>query len=114
MVRNLSLAAALTSLVWLPTAMALGLGEIEVTSRLNQPLTASIPVSGSGGEIESLAVRLANNEAFQRAGIVHGAQRLPAPEPALPRDHSLVLCITDTPEAGVWTRSAKKFFPLHP
>lgn len=51
-------------------AFALGLGQIEVKSSLNQPLVAEIPVlSVTAGEAESLAVRLASADAFARAGL---------------------------------------------
>jgi pilus assembly protein FimV len=55
----------------LPTnALALGLGEIEVKSFLNQPLEAEIPViSARPGEIDDLLVSLASREAFSRAGL---------------------------------------------
>ena len=62
----LAVALALGSL----PAFALGLGQIEVKSSLNQPLVAEIPVlSVSAGEAESLAVRLASADAFARAGL---------------------------------------------
>lgn len=51
-------------------AFALGLGEIDVKSRLNQPLSASISVTSSNlAELNSATVRLATNEDFDRAGI---------------------------------------------
>lgn len=51
-------------------AFALGLGQIEVKSSLNQPLVAEIPVlSATAGEAEALAVRLASADAFARAGL---------------------------------------------
>lgn len=55
---------------WVGFAQALGLGEIESRSRLNQPVAATIPIlSASGAEADSLTVELANNEEFERAGI---------------------------------------------
>jgi pilus assembly protein FimV len=49
---------------------ALGLGEIEVKSFLNQPLNAEIAVtSARPGEIDDLLVSLASREAFSRAGM---------------------------------------------
>ncbi|MEE8366575.1 MAG: FimV/HubP family polar landmark protein [Gammaproteobacteria bacterium] len=49
---------------------ALGLGEIEVDSFLNQPLKAEIVViSTRAGEIDDLLVSLASREAFTRAGL---------------------------------------------
>jgi pilus assembly protein FimV len=51
-------------------SFALGLGEIEVNSFLNQPLNAEIQViSARPGEIDDLLVSLASREAFSRAGL---------------------------------------------
>jgi len=70
-VRNLGLIVALWLSVLLPTnSLALGLGEIEVNSFLNQPLNAEIKViSARPGEIDDLLVSLASREAFTRAGL---------------------------------------------
>jgi pilus assembly protein FimV len=70
-VRNLGLIVALWLAVLLPTnSFALGLGEIEVNSFLNQPLNAEIEViSARPGEIDDLLVSLASREAFTRAGL---------------------------------------------
>jgi pilus assembly protein FimV len=55
---------------WAGFAHALGLGEIESRSRLNQQVVATIPVlSASGAELDSLTVELAANEDFERAGL---------------------------------------------
>ena len=60
-------------LVWTGFAQALGLGEIESRSRLNQLVSAQIPiVSASTAELDSLSVSLAANEEFDRAGIERG------------------------------------------
>jgi len=65
---RLSLAVAL-ALASSPL-LALGLGQIEVKSKLSQPLIAEIPiVSSSPGEVESLAVKLASPDAFARVGL---------------------------------------------
>ncbi len=57
-------------LVWAGFAQALGLGEIESRSRLNQLVSATIPIlSASPTEIDSISVSLAANEEFERAGI---------------------------------------------
>jgi pilus assembly protein FimV len=49
---------------------ALGLGEIEVSSFLNQPLKAEIKViSARPGEIDNLLVSLASRDSFARAGL---------------------------------------------
>ncbi len=51
-------------------SFALGLGEIEVNSFLNQPLKAEIEViSERAGEIDDLLVSLATRDAFTRAGL---------------------------------------------
>ena len=51
-------------------AFALGLGEIEVDSFLNQPLKAEIQViSSRTGEIDNLLVSLASRDSFTRAGL---------------------------------------------
>ena len=61
---------AVACLGWAGFAHALGLGEIESRSRLNQLIQASIPIlSASGAELDSLTVQLASNEDFERAGI---------------------------------------------
>ncbi len=69
--RNLGLVIALWLAALLPThSLALGLGEIEVKSFLNQPLEAEIEViSARPGEIDDLLVSLASREAFSRAGL---------------------------------------------
>ena len=69
--RNLGLIIAIWLAALLPTnSLALGLGEIEVTSFLNQPLNAEIQViSARPGEIDDLLVSLASREAFTRAGL---------------------------------------------
>ena len=51
-------------------SFALDLGEIDVSSFLNQPLKAEIKVvSARPGEIDDLLVTLASNESFDRAGL---------------------------------------------
>jgi pilus assembly protein FimV len=57
---------ALAFLGWVGLAHALALGEIEVRSRLNQPLSALIPVAG---DLSGVEVQLASNEDFERAGL---------------------------------------------
>ncbi|MFT5740564.1 MAG: pilus assembly protein FimV, partial [Gammaproteobacteria bacterium] len=71
-VRNLGLIVTfwLSTLILPTNSLALGLGEIEVTSFLNQPLDAEIEViSARAGEIDDLLVSLASREAFTRAGL---------------------------------------------
>ncbi|MEX0730891.1 MAG: FimV/HubP family polar landmark protein [Aquisalimonadaceae bacterium] len=48
---------------------ALGLGNIETRSALNEPLDARIPLNVTAEELQSLRVSLAPAEAFQRAGL---------------------------------------------
>jgi len=71
-VRNLGLIISFwLSAILIPTnSLALGLGEIEVNSFLNQPLKAEIKViSARAGEIDDLLVSLASRDAFTRAGL---------------------------------------------
>ncbi len=70
--RNLGLIISFwLSAILLPTnSLALGLGEIQVNSFLNQPLKAEIEViSARVGEIDDLLVGLASRDAFTRAGL---------------------------------------------
>ena len=63
---SLAIALALTG----GNAFALGLGTIQVKSRLNQPLEAVIPViADSPAEANGLEVSLASAEDFQRVGL---------------------------------------------
>ena len=49
---------------------ALGFGQIQVKSNLNEPLLAEIPIlSASPAEVAELSVRLASKEAFARIGL---------------------------------------------
>ena len=70
--RNLGLIITFwLAIIALPTnSFALGLGQIEVKSFLNQPLNAEIEViSTRAGEIDDLLVTLASRDAFKRAGL---------------------------------------------
>jgi pilus assembly protein FimV len=70
MLRKLALIVAIGPAMWFSAAHALGLGEIEVDSRLNQRFSAVIPLTSVGAEeAENLLVRLADNEDFAKAGI---------------------------------------------
>ena len=63
-------AAAIAGLVTATQAQALGLGEISVSSNLNQRLAATIPLTEiSSEDLETVTVSIAPNEAFERAGI---------------------------------------------
>ncbi|MEQ1438193.1 FimV/HubP family polar landmark protein [Fontimonas sp. SYSU GA230001] len=57
-------------LLWVSSAAALGLGEIDVRSGLNQRFVAQIPITAaSAEELETLKVSLASNAEFEKAGI---------------------------------------------
>ena len=61
---------ALSTLAAIPSAYAVGLGEITVNSSLNEPLAANIQIINSTGLQENqLLVSLASAEAFERAGV---------------------------------------------
>ncbi len=70
MARKLAPAVALISMVVSATALALGLGDIQTRSALNQNFEAEVKLlSVDPTELDSLKVRLASPEAFQRAGV---------------------------------------------
>ncbi len=60
-----------TALLFFPiSGFALGLGDIEVSTYLNQPLKAQIEVvSARPGEVDDLLVSLASRDAFRKAGL---------------------------------------------
>ncbi|MFA9420276.1 MAG: FimV/HubP family polar landmark protein [Gammaproteobacteria bacterium] len=67
---GLSLTFWLAGILLSTNSFALGLGEIEVNSFLNQPLDAKIEViSARSGEIDDLLVTLASRDAFTKAGL---------------------------------------------
>ena len=69
--RKLATAAAVSlALAGSGGAFALGLGDIEMRSALNQPMNAEIPLTSvKRGELEGMIVQLADEDAFARAGI---------------------------------------------
>lgn len=68
--RKLATAVAVSLALASSGVKALGLGDIEMNSALNQPLDAEILLkSVQPGELEGLLVQLASREAFERAGI---------------------------------------------
>ncbi|HTL13841.1 MAG TPA: FimV/HubP family polar landmark protein [Thermomonas sp.] len=70
MARTLRIAIAAALLLVAGNAAALGLGQIEVKSKRNQPLLAEIPIiSTTPGELEALQARLASPETFRRVGL---------------------------------------------
>ncbi|MBV8062232.1 MAG: hypothetical protein JOY51_01485, partial [Nevskia sp.] len=70
MLQKLARLAAVACAFFAAQAYALGLGDINVKSRLNQRFSATIPVLGaSAAQLDSFTVRLASAEDFSRAGI---------------------------------------------
>lgn len=70
MLRKLALVVAISPVLWAAAAHALGLGDIDVKSRLNQRFSAVIPLTAvSGEEADNLLVRVADNDDFAKAGI---------------------------------------------
>ncbi len=68
--RKLRLAAAVSLVLASPGAFALGLGDIEMRSALNQPMNAEIRLTSvKPGELDGMIVTLASADAFSRAGI---------------------------------------------
>ena len=60
----------LLALIGTPTAMALGLGEIQVRSALNQPFVAQIPLLAVPiDQLDAVRVKLADRADFERMGI---------------------------------------------
>ena len=65
-----AVALSLPLLLLTTSAWALGLGNIEVSSNLNEPLRARIELSAlQSGDLDSKQVQLASAEQFKRAGI---------------------------------------------
>jgi len=50
-------------------AAALTVGDVEVKSKLNEPLKAVIPLTASDAELAKLEVKLGSADAFRRAGL---------------------------------------------
>jgi len=70
MLRKLVMAMVLVALTSIQGVYALGLGEIDLRSALNQPLDATIEVlSSRPGELNAAEVAIASQQAFDRAGI---------------------------------------------
>lgn len=68
--RKLATALAVSIALSSGSAHALSLGEIEMRSALNQPMSAEIQLSSvRPGELQNMIVKLASPEAFARAGI---------------------------------------------
>src|SRR5690606_6649849 len=78
MKRPLQLPLAIALALAGTNAMALGLGPVQVKSRLNEPLRAEIPViEGTAGEAEGLLVSLASAEDFERIGVSRSRLNVP-------------------------------------
>ena len=72
MLRNLAAALALTLLSQM--VMALGLGSIKPSSRLNEPFDGRIEILGTTAtDADSVFVKLADAEQFERAGVARDA-----------------------------------------
>jgi len=70
MSRKLAIAAVLLCLSATSSVFAIGLGDIEMQSMLNEPLNAVIELtSASKQELDGLKVTIASREAFQKMGI---------------------------------------------
>jgi pilus assembly protein FimV len=70
MVRKSAVALAIMGLVASRNSFALGLGNVEMKSALNQPLRAEIELlSATDNELQELKAGIAPKEAFSRAGI---------------------------------------------
>ena len=68
--RKLATAAAVSLALASGGAFGLGLGDIEMRSALNQPMNAEIPLtSARAEELDGMIVKLADADAFERAGI---------------------------------------------
>lgn len=68
--RQVIAGVATLAALYVGVSNALGLGELQLDSALNQPLSASIQLQGVEGlSPEDIRVSLANQEAFQNAGI---------------------------------------------
>lgn len=66
----LSAVLCVAALLAHPAVRAVGLGSVEVESRLNQPLRAEIPLLSLGQvDVDALNVRLAEPEDFERIGL---------------------------------------------
>lgn len=67
---SLRTAVAAALLLAAGNSWALGLGQIQVKSKLNQPLLAEIPIiSTTPGELAALKARLASPDTFRRVGL---------------------------------------------
>jgi pilus assembly protein FimV len=76
-------------------ALALGLGPVQVKSRLNQPLDAEIPViEGSAAEAAGLLVNLAGDDDFARVGLDRSRLHVPLEFTVVKGAHGTVIKVT--------------------
>lgn len=96
--RPMLLAAALATALAPPLAGAVGLGQINVRSGLNEPLSAEIPIlEASAEDVKSLGSRLASPEDFARVGLEAKSISVPLSfEVTSGRDGSPVIIVTST------------------
>ncbi|MGR8947514.1 MAG: FimV/HubP family polar landmark protein [Gammaproteobacteria bacterium] len=72
MLRNLVTALALA--IFAQTALGLGLGSLQKSSALNEPFSARIEIlSATAADFDTLTVKLADTEQFDRAGVIREA-----------------------------------------
>ncbi len=70
MFKKSAVAAALLFITATSNTFALGLGEIDMQSALNQPMRASIDLTSAGGtDLSQVKISIASAEAHQRAGL---------------------------------------------
>ncbi len=96
--RKLPLALACALILGTPGAFAMGLGELQTQSYLNQPLRASIPITDlRPGDLDALSVKLGDEAQFARHGYslmsVYGRIKLQVVGGAKPH----ILVTSDTP-----------------
>lgn len=68
-----SLLVLLAVMIIPSSAHALGVADIKVLSKLNQPLHATIPISANESELSQLMVKLGSKKVFARSGMQRDA-----------------------------------------
>ena len=96
--RKLPLALACALILGTPSAFAIGLGELQAQSYLNQPLRATIPITDvRPGDLEVLGVKLGDEAQFARHGYslmsIYGRIKLQI----VAGQHPHILLTSDTP-----------------
>lgn len=93
--RKLTLAMLLSLSAASPLSLALGLGEADVRSTLNAPLRASLPLTDAAGiEPGLLNVSVADERAFEEAGLERTPQAASVQLSVAPRSDRLVVELT--------------------